>query len=237
MRRSSLALGASMIRVARILVPAAIAALSWVGICRALGLSTALTIAGAILGWTGGVLAMANLRGRAGAARADRARRAGAPAHRAGGAAEAVLARRADPRRGPGRSGRPTRPRGLPAIGARSDSRTCTPGRTRAGCTGGARRDGLRRDAEPRPRADARARRRPPSARTRTAARTRSRTSRSAPVSASQRRPAARRADRRSVTHAACRTGVQETAGALQCTGASRPIAAMCSTSTRHFTH
>jgi len=59
MRRSPLALGASMIRVARILVPAAIAALSWVGICRALGLSTALTVAGAILGWSGGVLAMA----------------------------------------------------------------------------------------------------------------------------------------------------------------------------------
>ena len=59
MRRSSLALGASMIRVARIVVPAAIAALAWVGICRALGLSTALTVAGAILGWSGGVLAMA----------------------------------------------------------------------------------------------------------------------------------------------------------------------------------
>jgi hypothetical protein len=48
-----------LVRLARLFVPAAIAALAWVGICRALGLSTALTVAGAILGWGGGVLAMA----------------------------------------------------------------------------------------------------------------------------------------------------------------------------------
>jgi hypothetical protein len=48
-----------VVRLARLLVPAAIAALAWVGLCQAIGLSTALTVAGAILGASGGILAVA----------------------------------------------------------------------------------------------------------------------------------------------------------------------------------
>lgn len=48
-----------LVRLAGLFVPAALAALAWVGVCRALGLGTALTVAGAVLAGCGGVLAMA----------------------------------------------------------------------------------------------------------------------------------------------------------------------------------
>jgi hypothetical protein len=48
-----------VLRLARLLIPAAVAALAWVGLCRAIGLSTALTVAGAILGGGGSVLSLA----------------------------------------------------------------------------------------------------------------------------------------------------------------------------------
>ena len=48
-----------LLRIARLLVPAALAALAWVGVCLAIGLPTAATIAGAIVGGGGALLAMA----------------------------------------------------------------------------------------------------------------------------------------------------------------------------------
>ena len=48
-----------LLRIARVLVPAALAALAWVGVCLAIGLPTAATIAGAIVGGAGALLATA----------------------------------------------------------------------------------------------------------------------------------------------------------------------------------
>jgi hypothetical protein len=48
-----------LVRLARVFVPAAIAALAWVLVGAALGLPTALTVGGAVLAGCGGVLAMA----------------------------------------------------------------------------------------------------------------------------------------------------------------------------------
>jgi hypothetical protein len=48
-----------LLRLVRLFVPAAIAALAWAGVCLAIGLPAALTVAGAILAGAGGVLAMA----------------------------------------------------------------------------------------------------------------------------------------------------------------------------------
>jgi hypothetical protein len=47
------------LRLARLVIPAGIAALAWVGVCMAMGLPTAVTIAGAILAACGGVVAVA----------------------------------------------------------------------------------------------------------------------------------------------------------------------------------